>query len=341
MVGRFYERNCRKTDIITRMKVKILPRVGKVNDGVSRYMASLVTALESLGVEIVETGSYDVLHLVAAHRYDREWRAAKARGARLIVTVHDLIPEHFGLVGPQYSDVAMRREVLEAADAIIAVSQFTKDDVVSTYGISPKRIHVVHNGAERALYSPSQSSLRKQVEQPFILWVGRRAGYKNFLWFVWSVAPLLWKHDWKVVCTGGQAFGRKEKLLIGLLGLARRFENVRVDDASLHQLYQDALCLVMPSKSEGFGLPVVEAMANGCPVVIPRAHVFPEIAGGAALYFEPGDGRMMRRFICQCANAQVRGILAERGRKQARQYSWKTCAEKVKAVYECDLFALL
>ena len=128
---------------------------------------------------------------------------------------------------------------------------------------------------------------------------------------------------------------------MGFLGLASRFESVCVDDVSMHQLYQDALCLVMPSKSEGFGLPVVEAMANGCPVVIPRAHVFPEIAGGAALYFEPGDGRMMRRLICQCANAQVRGILAERGHKQARQYSWKTCAGQVKDVYESTLNALL
>ena len=69
------------------MKVKILPGVDKVNDGVSRYTASLVSALADLGVEIVEGNSHDVLHLVAAHRYDSEWRAAKARGARRLCVV--------------------------------------------------------------------------------------------------------------------------------------------------------------------------------------------------------------------------------------------------------------
>lgn len=318
------------------MKVKILPRVEQANDGVSRYILSLVPALLALGVELVEDSSYDILHLMAAHLYDPEWRVAKARGKRIVVTVHDLIPEHYRLVGPQYDGVAERREVLEAADLIVSVSQFTKDDVVKSYGISPGKITVIHNGCGNGGAGDSSSITPSDLpDSPYLLWVGRRAGYKNFFWFLRSVAPLLWRKGWRLICTGGQPLGRKERLVLALLGLWGRCEVVRASEAMMRRLYAGAVCLVMPSLLEGFGLPVVEAMSNGCPVVVSRAHVFPEIAGDAAAYYSPGNGNDMRKTIEKCSSDRAfRESLTSKGRVHARLYSWAECAAKVYRIYE-------
>lgn len=311
------------------LRVRVLPSHFDGLGGVGRYGRSLISRLVADGCELVTDDGYDVLHLVDAHRYDAEWREAKRRGKKLVVTVHDLIPEHLGLKGSQYAGVSERCEVLSAADAIIAVSKYTKDDIIATYDIPAAKIHVILNGVDR----PS-SSLASPSPATFILWVGRRAGYKNFFWFVRAVAPLLWRKCWGVICTGGQDFGRKERLLLGLLGLSRRFKVVQADEAQMEQLYRRAICLVMPSKMEGFGLPLIEAMANDCPVVVPKAHVFPEIAGQAAAYYEMGDAKGLRRQIEKCTNAAYRTDMVERGCRQASHFSWEKCAKKVRKVYE-------
>ena len=315
------------------MRVRLLPAAADRHDGVSRYARELAAELGRVaGVEVVSGPDYDVLHLVAAHRYDAEWRRAKELGRRLVVTVHDLIPEHFGLKGPQYAGVAERREVLSAADAIIAVSQWTKDDIVATYGISADRIRVIHNGVSVGSATHEAHGTRHEAHGT-LLWIGRRAGYKNFFWFVRAVAPLLWRRNLCVICTGGQGFGHKERLLMTLLGVRRRFSVVDADEARLAALYRHAVCLVMPSRAEGFGLPVVEAMAQGCPVVLPRAHVFPEVAGDAALFYREGSGREMRRLVEQCLSGDGRAEIVRRGKERATAFSWTNCAAAVAAVY--------
>ena len=103
------------------MRVRLSPSGLNGHDGVSRYVRSLVVAFPQ-SIQVVKDDSYDILHLVEAHRYDAEWKKAKRNGKKLVVTIHDLIPELYGLSGECYSGVAERAEILSNADRVIAVS---------------------------------------------------------------------------------------------------------------------------------------------------------------------------------------------------------------------------
>lgn len=312
------------------IRVCMLPPDSGRHDGVSRYRREMGRLLAGR-VEFADNNDCDVIHLVGAHCYDPVWRRAKASGKKLVVTVHDLIPEIFGLRGPIYAGVSERAEVLAAADRIVAVSRKTRDDLVSRYGIEPARVDVIHNGIDKA---DAHITDRTACDSGnFILWVGRRAGYKNFFWFVHAVAPLLWSRGLRVVCTGGQPFGRKERLWMALHGVRGRFLLVDPDDAALCDLYAHAYCLVMPSRYEGFGLPVVEAMAEGCPVVLPHDHVFPEIAGGAASWYEANNAPAFRRAVRQVGEGAFRQELIRRGRVRAADFSWRKSADELLRIY--------
>lgn len=310
------------------MRVKILPTTFCGKDGVSTYAAELGDALRSR-VEITEGADYDILHLVEAHRYDSEWREAKKAGKKLVVTVHDLIPEIFKMEGEQYAGVKERAEILSAADCIVAVSEHTKKDIVRLYGIAAEKIRVVHNGVACEPVTES-----KKDEKPYLLWVGRRAGYKNFFWFVKATAGLLRKRQLRVICTGGQAFGRKERLWLFLHGVYHRYSVVGVSKIEMRKLYAQAEAMVMPSRYEGFGLPLIEAMACGCPAVVPKEHVFPEIAGEAAFWYNPQEAKSLRMAIAQAIEAGAGAEKIALGRERAAEFSWTKAAEQVVRIYK-------
>ena len=312
------------------IRVKLSPYWRNGHDGVSRYIRSLTGAFPQ-DIRLVTDDSYEVLHLVDAHQYDDEWKNAKRNGKKLVVTVHDLIPELYGLSGECYSGVAERAEVFSNADRIIAVSKKTKEDIVKLYRISQDKITVVYNGGGEDHGMPEAG--RQRLPQNYILWVGRRAGYKNFIWFVHAVAPLLWGRGLRVICTGGQPFGRKERLWMALHGVRGRFSLVDPDDSTLCGLYANAYCLVMPSRYEGFGLPVVEAMSYGCPIVLPHDHVFPEIAEGAASWYEANNAPAFRRAVRQVGEGAFRQELIRRGRVRVAVFSWRKSADELLRVY--------
>ncbi len=178
-----------------------------------------------------------------------------------VVTVHDFVYERY-MNGPKkWVHVIQKNAAIRAAQAIICVSESTKQDLLHFVGINPDQsIHVIYNGVSD-IFQPLDIVLSNS---PFILFVGQRGGYKNFNRLL-DAMPYL--PDYELHCVGGGAF-RSDELKGISETVVRRVRHLGfVTDEVLNVLYNRAVCLAYPSSYEGFGIPVIEAMKAGCPVV--------------------------------------------------------------------------
>ena len=174
--------------------------------------------------------------------------------------------------------------MIQSADRIIAISGSTKRDILRFFPeTDPAKISVVHLGASMPAVD---ESLPSPAEVDYVLFVGSRGGYKNFLRFVEAMRPVLEaRKDICVLCIGGGGFTASELEAIG--SLRSRYCQASADDETLARAYAHALCFVFPSEYEGFGIPLLESFACNCPLVCAKSSSFPEVAGGAAEYFDP------------------------------------------------------
>lgn len=235
-------------------------------------------------------GDYDVLHPTWYDPY-----VLCRRRKPLVITVHDLIQERFSSDFRFYDRSALnKKRLMQAADHIIAVSHCTKADIVSIAGIAPDKVSVVHHGYRPAAHLNPVPPLGVH----YVLYVGDRRKYKNFTAFAEAMTPLLQADGRLSVLCAGVPFSPEENALFSRLGLGTgRFQALQATDAQLVSLYRHADVFVYPSLYEGFGIPILEAFANGCPVCLSRASSFPEVAGGAAAYFDPASAEDMRLAI--------------------------------------------
>lgn len=252
----------------------------------------------------------------------------------LVVTLHDLIP--WALGGPRMLGERLRFRpalaLLKRADTVIAVSQSTAEDAVRLAGVARSRIRVIGEGVDPR-FRPAEGAAARVHERwglspPFLLFVGALDARKDppALIQAWKVAraavPEL------ALAVAGAASSQAPRALAGarLLG--------RVSDADLIDLLSTAACLVFPSRYEGFGLPVLEAMACGCPVVAYRNSSIPEIAGGAAEMVEDGDAEGLGRAAAQFLTDRRRVSAARRqGMRRAADFTWEKVARQVANVY--------
>ena len=210
---------------------------------------------------------------------------------------------------------------------VTSVSQAAARQLASVLPISARDIAILPNGHEHVFrWNPAASKLATAFEhrRPFVLLIGSRARHKNAA-LILNQADNLDRLGLDLVVAGGGAgiFSTTE---------AVSGSNVRslgsVTDDDLAFLYQNALCLVFPSWTEGFGLPIVEAMALGCPVVSSDRACMPEVCGDAALLAAPDDGRAFLDHIAALAHsAALRDDLQGRGREQVKQFSWTRSAD--------------
>ena len=164
--------------------------------------------------------------------------------------------------------------------------------------------------------------------------MGERKGYKNFLPWLSAVRPLLVKDPaLRIVCTG-LPFTEAELELFARWNIQDRLVQISASDAQLASLYRYALCFVFPSHYEGFGIPILEAFSNGCPVCLSNASCFPEVAGDAAVYFNPHDAQSMADALQELITSPfLREDMRLRGLQRSKEFSLERMVQQTCDVY--------
>ena len=223
------------------------------------------------------------------------------------------------------------RKSVEMADGIIAISENSKNDLMRILNVPAEKIRVIYL-ANSLTNIPDPEN---PVKSPYILFVGQRFHWKNFITLLRAYAHSQMLHEnYKLVCFGGWEWTQEEKEILNRPELQNRIVKTSGPDELLATFYSHASAFIYPSLYEGFGLPILEAMHYGCPVVASNAGSIPEIAGDAVLYFEPENIEMLQNQIVKCLDdSKLRDDLSQRGIRQEAKYSWQKCADETYAFY--------
>lgn len=264
-------------------------------------------------------------------------------GVRKVVTVPDMILELFADEFPgrwTRLGIETKRQALINADAVMTISEVSKQDILKMYPSIPEaRIKVIPLGVTQtpsrteADFSRLAARFRLSVKSgSYFLFVGLRGGYKNFK-LLTRLAALPDMKEMYFVCVGGENPGADHQSLDSQ-GLGNRFDFIRdVDDEEMISFYRHARALIFPSLNEGFGLPLLEAMAHDCPVLCSDIAVFREVAADAAVYFDPRDPHSLAAAIGTLQGGD-RQEMIRRGRRNCGRFSWDSAAAKLAALYQ-------
>ncbi len=258
------------------------------------------------------------------------------RGSRRtcrVVTVYDMIHERLPRHFPRHDrTAAAKAAAVRRADHVVCISQRTRDDLIEILEVPAERTSVVYLGCSvTAAPQPPPP-----VAGPYVLFVGPRGGYKNFPHLLEAYAASgLAAGGVALVCAGGDRLSAEERRRVMELQIDPRLVSQSpVDDAALASLYAHASLLAYPSLYEGFGIPPLEAMAHGCPVVCSRAGSLPEVVGDAAELVDPLDVAELARALERvCEDAERAAELRRCGLLRAARFSWDRSAAASLGVY--------
>ncbi len=249
-----------------------------------------------------------------------------------IITVHDMIRESDpSAISSRSKGDDEKRIAIQRATRIVVPSMATRDALLRLERVDAHRIEVIHHGARL----PSPSTVHPFANTPYFLHVGPRKRYKDFLTAMRAFARLKRQgFVGKFVTVSRHALNGEERMYATHLGLQRGdLVVVRADDQRLATLYAHAIAFVFPSRMEGFGIPILEAMSLGCPVACMRAPGCEETAGDAALLADVGDEETLASNLASLSSHPIlRSQLAEKGRSRASALSWESAARRYAAL---------
>jgi glycosyltransferase involved in cell wall biosynthesis len=262
-----------------------------------------------------------------------------------VVTVHDLafirFPHTFRAYNRTYLDFATRISVKRASH-VLTVSEYIKHEVVHLLGVPPERVTVTYNAAREHFRPPDQQILArfrqsKDLPDQFVLYVGTLEPRKNLTTLLDAYATVARQHKAPLIVGGGKGwlygpiFEQLERL-----GLREQVRFVGyIEEEELPLWYAAATAFAFPSIYEGFGMPPLEAMACGTPVVVANSASLPEVVGDAGLLVNPHDSEALAAALLRLLNeAELRAELRERGLRQARAFTWQEAAQRTLEVYQ-------
>lgn len=248
---------------------------------------------------------------------------------KYLVTVYDFTYERYRNGLPRFIHTRQKLASIYRADSVICISESTKNDVIEFCPkIDISKLHVIPLSVDKNVFFPDSRDLRVNMDHT-VLFVGKRGGYKRFDLAINAVraSPNLF-----LGVVGPPLTVNEKTLLVNALG-SRWHEFGPISSDTLRSFYSSAFALIFPSDYEGFGLPILEAMACGCPVIAARLSSFPEVGGDAAFYAERQDGEAYAQLLIDLEIDEIRLDSICRGIKHVGSYSWLDTINKTKALY--------
>jgi glycosyltransferase involved in cell wall biosynthesis len=298
----------------------------------------------------------DQAHLDIYHGLSNELpKNIEKLNIKTVVTIHDLIFERFPKtyhLDERYTHRWKIKRACKIADAVIAISEQTKNDLIELYGVSPQKITVCYQSCnpifEKTISEIEKNNVKKKYQLPdqFFLFVSSITARKNLIAICRAMIVLKDTLTIPLVIIGDGKIEKNEvkqlmiengmgQRLLFLNELSEAKENSFTTAADFPAIYQQALALVYPSVFEGFGLPILEALWSGLPVICSNVSSMPEVAEDAALYFAPDDTNQLAQHLQAIASdQQLVEILKDKGRAQAKKFSTENYANQIIKIYK-------
>lgn len=264
------------------------------------------------------------------------YRLPKRWHGPVVTHVYDMIHE---VVGPtnHRDDVAARKRVaILQSDAVISISKATSAALLDIYPQVESKLHTIYPCVSDTFFATTGDA-RTNTGRPCLLYVGNRSSYKNGITFLRAFRTRKLYHDFDIVLCGGRSsLSPEERAELSRVPSARYSVHMReYDDQELASLYRHATALVWTSEVEGFGIPLVEAMASGCPCVVAEAGYAREILAGDAFYFPAKDPDALASRVVEIATSpQAARLVTARARQRAEGFTAARMADETVTVYE-------
>ena len=291
-----------------------------------KYYSSLAERLSTVKIDDKEPFIFhsSYYRTLANHKYGKE-----------VTTVHDFIHNFHSTVVKRYTHNYLKYKSIQNSTGIICISQNTYNDLMRF--CPPKKnqkVTIIHNGVSDDFHvldeNESKNSLPIGIEKDqYILYIGARQKYKNF---DFATSVLNQSLSLKLIVVG-DSLSAKEKAKFGK-NIDRVQVLTHIDNMTLNVLYNNALAFIYPSNYEGFGIPIIEAMKAGCPVIAINSSSIPEVSGDAAILLDQLNVSEVKKNLLKLNIPSEREIIIAKGLEQSKKFSWEKCCKETADFYD-------